>query len=100
MRRFDSRQRCNYNVIMRAKLISIGNSKGLRLPRAIIQQCGFGDEIEVEVKKDGLMIKAVKKPREGWEDSFREMHKNGDDRLLDEVDAHTETDWDQTEWTW
>ena len=85
---------------MRARLISIGNSKGLRLPRALIQQCGLGDEIELEVKADGLLVKPVRKLREGWEESFRQMHENGDDRLLDEADARAETEWDRKEWTW
>ena len=85
---------------MRAKLISIGNSKGIRLPRAVIQQCGLGEEIELEVKKEGLLVKPVRQLREGWEESFRQMHENGDDVLLDEKDAHAETDWDRTEWTW
>lgn len=66
----------------------------------MVQQFGFKDEIELEVTKDGLLIRAIRMPRERWEDSFREMHRTGNDQLLDKADAHTETGWDRTEWTW
>ena len=85
---------------MRTKLISIGNSKGIRLPRAIIEQCQLKDEIELAVKNGSLTIKPVRKLREGWEEAFRQMHERGDDQLLDESDAHGETEWDRTQWKW
>ena len=90
----------NYNVIMRAKLVSIGNSKGIRLPRAIIDQCGLTDEIELVVQNGGLFIKRLANCREGWDAAFERMHENGDDQLLDEADAHAETSRDRTEWKW
>ena len=85
---------------MRTKLISIGNSKGIRLRRALIQWCGLGDKIELSVRKNQLIIKPVRKLREGWEEAFRQLHELGDDQLLDMADAHTEPEWDRTEWTW
>ena len=85
---------------MRTKLVPIGNSKGIRLPRTVIQQCSLGDEIELVVKKDHLIVRSAKKPREGWEEAFKEMHENGDDQLVDEEDAHTETEVDRQEWKW
>lgn len=85
---------------MRAKLVSIGNSKGIRLPRALIEQAGLTSELELEIKGGCLLVRPVKKLRAGWEEAFRKMHENGDDRLLDESDAHAETTWDKTEWTW
>jgi antitoxin MazE len=91
---------CNYKVIMRARLVPIGNSKGIRLPRAVIEQCALEDEIELEVKKDHLVLRPVKKLRQGWEEAFKKMHKAGDDKLLDEADAHAFTPRDQKEWVW
>ena len=85
---------------MRTKLVPIGNSKGIRLPRAVIEQCSLGDEIELVVKKDHLIIKSAKKPREGWEEAFKQMHENGDDQILDEADAHAETEVVRQEWKW
>lgn len=85
---------------MRAKLVSIGNSKGIRLPRAVIEQAGLTDEIDLEVKGDCLVVRPVKALRAGWDEVFRKMHENGDDRLLDEADAHAFSERDETEWTW
>ena len=85
---------------MRTKLVPIGNSRGIRVPRAVLQQCGFEEEIELEVKKDHLVIRPVSNARAGWDEAFRKMAENGDDQLLDEEAAHTETDWDRTEWKW
>lgn len=85
---------------MRTKLVPIGNSRGIRLPRAVLQQCGLQEEIELEVKKDHLVIRPVNNARAGWDEAFRRMAKNGDDQLLDEETAHAETDWDRTEWKW
>lgn len=83
---------------MRAKLVPIGNSKGIRLPRSLIEQCALEDEIELQVKNDHLVVRAAKKPREGWDEAFAQMHAGGDDRLLDEVDAHALSPKDQKDW--
>lgn len=85
---------------MRTKLVSIGNSKGIRLPRAILDQCGLKDDIELDVKRGHLIIRPAHKTREGWAEAFCRMHEAGDDQLLDEADAHAQTEWDRTEWTW
>ena len=85
---------------MRAKLVSIGNSKGIRLPRAIIEQAGLTEDIDLEVKGDCLVVRPIKALRADWDEAFRKMHENGDDRLLDEADAHAFSETDETEWTW
>lgn len=85
---------------MRTKLVSIGNSKGIRLPRAILQQCGLDGDIELEVKGNQLVVRAANNPRAGWDEAFRKMREDGDDALLDEEAAHSESEWDRTEWKW
>jgi len=85
---------------MRTKLVSIGNSKGIRLPRAVLEQTGLTDEIELEVKKDHLVIRPARRPRAGWDAAFKRAGAPANDQLLDEADAHTETESDRTEWTW
>jgi antitoxin MazE len=85
---------------MRIKVVSVGNSKGIRIPRAILQQCSIGDEIELEVKDRCIALKPVKPIRSGWEDAFRKMHDRGDDQLLEEPEAHAPTRWDRTKWKW
>ena len=67
---------------MKARIIPIGNSQGIRIPKAIIEQCGFDRSVHMEVIDGSLILTPTKKVREGWEKSFREMAANGDDKLL------------------
>jgi antitoxin MazE len=85
--------------VVQARLIKIGNSQGLRLPKVVLEQSGISEEVEIEVQKDGLVIrpKAVSQVRSGWAKAFAEMAAQGDDRLLDEVVL---TDWAESEWEW
>jgi len=80
---------------MRLAVVSIGNSKGIRIPKTILDKYKIGDSVEVEMREDGIVLKPVHKPREGWEESFRQMHENGDDRLLipDVFDDETWAAW-------
>ena len=83
---------------MRVRVIQIGNSRGLRIPKAILDQTGIRDEVEIEVEKNRIIIRPIQNAREGWDAAFRVMARKGDDELLlgDEV-AET---WDVTEWEW
>jgi antitoxin MazE len=68
---------------VKTKLVSIGNSKGIRIPMAILKQFNIENEVDLEVKKEKIVIKPIKtKPREGWENAFRLMHERKDDVLL------------------
>jgi antitoxin MazE len=58
---------------MRAKLVQIGNSRGVRLPKAMIEEAGLGDELEISVRKGEIVISRVKKVREGWAEDARHM---------------------------
>lgn len=89
----------NYIVIMRAALVRIGNSRGIRLPKPVIEQCGFENEVEMEVHHHELVIRSSSQPREGWADAFARMNESGDDELLDRV-AETGPTWDEEEWEW
>jgi len=82
---------------MKASIIKIGNSQGIRIPKLILDQCGFTDEIELEVQNGELIIKPLKHPRQNWEKSFELMAINGDDTLLD---FPSENKWDEEEWEW
>ncbi|MEO9885188.1 MAG: AbrB/MazE/SpoVT family DNA-binding domain-containing protein [Balneola sp.] len=85
---------------MKTKIIKIGNSQGVRIPKPIIEQSGLDGEIELLLKKDKIILQAVEEPRVGWESSFKEMAKENDDNLLDENEIDTPSEWDDTEWTW
>lgn len=68
---------------MRTKLVSIGNSKGIRIPTAILKQCKIENEVDLEVEKEKIVIRPVKTiPRKGWNDAFRLMHEKKDNALL------------------
>lgn len=85
------------SVITRAKVIKIGNSKGVRIPRTLLEQVGLIDEVEMIVDDDQLVLRPVRTPRQGWEAFFSKMSQNNDDKLLDEM---RQTTWDEEEWTW
>ena len=75
---------------MRMKLIKLGQKRAIVLPNDVFPSSKPGDEIEVHVEADHLVLRSTRKPREGWEQAFEAMHRNGDDKLLDEADAHSD----------
>lgn len=82
---------------MKTKLVSIGNSKGIRIPMAILKQCNIENEVDLEVEKKKIIIKPLKtKPREGWDDAFRLMHEGKDDALL--IDETIDIPMESWEW--
>ena len=83
---------------MRARVIKIGNSQGLRIPKPILEQTGIRDDVEIEVEKNQIIIRPVKNVREGWDAAFKNMGENGDDRLL--VDDGLSNAWDDEAWHW
>lgn len=85
--------------MMRAQLIKIGNSRGVRLPRAILEQAGLERDVEIEVRDGAVVIRAAAHPRAGWAAAFAQMAANGDDVILD-ADAPSLTSWDEREWAW
>lgn len=90
----------NYIVItMRTRIIRIGNSRGIRIPKPILEATGLSDEVELEVADGELIVRAAHGPRQGWDGSFREMTERGDDRLLD-AEAIETSGWDEDEWEW
>jgi antitoxin MazE len=84
---------------IKVKIIRIGNSKGIRLSKSLIEQYNMKDEVLLEAKKDSIVIRPVKSPRAGWEKSFAKMRLRGDDVLLDDG-TELDSDWDKTEWKW
>ncbi len=84
---------------MKSKIVKIGNSQGIRIPKPLIEQLGIERDIEIYVEENRLIISRVEEPRAGWGDSFRSMADRGDDKLLD-GDGTTGTAWDEEEWEW
>ena len=87
--------------MVRTRLIKIGNSQGIRIPKPLLEHAGLGEEaeLELEVQDNRIVISAARTPRQGWEEAFRVMAEHGDDELVDE-DLTGRTRWDQEEWEW
>ncbi len=83
---------------MRTRVIKIGNSQGLRIPKPILEQTGIMDDVEIEVEKNQIIIRPVKNAREGWDAAFKKMSEQGDDELL--LDDNIANAWDEDEWQW
>ncbi len=82
---------------LRSKIIQIGNSRGVRIPRPLLEQAGLENEVEMSVEGNKLVISSAHQPRKDWEARFAAMAEHGDDQLLDEPAA---TAFDEDEWTW
>ena len=67
---------------MEISIINIGNSKGIRLSKTILEKYSISDKIELILEKVYIVLKPKTEPRKGWEKSFKKMHNNGDDQLL------------------
>lgn len=81
----------------RTRIVRIGNSQGVRLPKPLLEASGLSGEVEIEAGDGQVVIRKARHPRDGWEEAAAEMHANGDDALLD---PEMPTEWDLTEWEW
>ena len=83
---------------MRARIIKIGNSQGLRIPKPILDQTGIMDDVEIEVEKNQIIIRPVKDVRDGWDAAFKAIGEKNDDKLI--IDDNISHSWDDEEWQW
>ena len=82
---------------MKTRIVRIGNSRGVRIPKPLLEQAGLSEEVEISVRDGSLVITSAARPRAGWEEALREMARRGDDALLD---PPASTAWDEDEWEW
>ena len=77
-------------------IVQIGNSRGIRLPKTILDQCHITDKVEIQISGDEITLRAVKEVRAGWDEQMKLMHERGEDKMLlpDSIDA------DLDEWEW
>lgn len=80
---------------MELSIINIGNSKGIRLSKTILEKYNIHDKIEVILEKGFIVLKPKTEPRKDWEKAFQKMHENGDDQLLmnDVFEDETFEEW-------
>ena len=83
---------------MKTRIVKIGNSRGIRIPKLILDQTNFGEEVELEMQDNCIVIRASHSSRDGWEGGFKIMAEQGDDRLLDE--QLQLSSWDEEDWEW
>ena len=79
------------------RIVRIGNSRGIRVPKLLLDQADLPDEVELRAEPGRLIVSAVSRPREGWAAAARTMRERGDDMLLE---ATTPTRFDRAQWTW
>ena len=84
---------------MKAKIVKIGNSKGVRIPKALLEQAGLSEDVLLEATNNAIVIRASREPRDGWARQFKDMASAGDDQLV-EVSKKARNDWDRSEWQW
>lgn len=76
---------------METSIIKIGNSKGLRLSKSILEKYNISEKVEIILEKGRIILKPIDKPRKNWETAFRKMHLENDDQLLDNDVFENET---------
>lgn len=84
---------------MKTRIVPIGNSPGIRIPKLLLEQTGLCGEVEICAKHDALVIRPIKKPRASWAAAFQQMVQRGDDALLDDAPPSV-SDWDEDGWEW
>jgi antitoxin MazE len=82
---------------MKTRIVQIGNSRGVRLPKVLLEEAQLTDEVELQAEPGRIVIRGATRPRTGWAAAARRMRERGEDRLLDPVTA---TRFDEEEWKW
>lgn len=86
-------------TLLKTRIIKIGNSQGIRIPKLLLHQVGLFDEVEVEAQSGQLIIRPSPAARNRWDEQFQMMTIDGDDRLLD-AEVLVPTEWEASEWEW
>lgn len=82
---------------MRTKIVRIGNSKGVRIPKAMLQEAGIDGKVDIRVTEQGILIASAVEPRAGWAEAARLIRERREDGLLD---PPVQTRFDESEWEW
>ena len=85
---------------MITKVVKIGNSRRIRIPKSVIQDSGLTEEVELEIGDGQIIIKSLSANRANWDSAFKKMAKNKDDVLMEPQSLFKDTSWDKKEWDW
>ncbi len=81
----------------KTRIVRIGNSRGIRVPKSLLQEAQLPEEVELHAEPGRLVVRAAHGPRDGWAAAAQAMRARGDDGLLDDPTA---TSFDVEDWTW
>ncbi len=81
---------------MRTRIVAIGNSRGVRIPKPLLEQAGLSDEVELRAEDGRIVVAAVRRARDGWAEAAAQLHARGEDALV-ETPAPL---FDDEEWEW
>jgi len=81
----------------KTRIVRIGNSRGIRVPKALLEQAQLPEEVELQAEPGRLIVRAGRRPRAGWAEAAKAMHARDDDRVIDEP---TSTRFDEVDWEW
>ena len=84
-------------MITKTRIVRIGNSRGIRVPKMLLEQAQLPDEVELQAEHGRLVVRAAHGPRAGWAEAAKVMRSRGDDQLLD---ASIPTRFNEKEWQW
>jgi antitoxin MazE len=84
-------------MVAKTRIIRIGNSRGIRVPKGLLEQAQLPEEVELQAEHGRLIVRAARGPRSGWAAAAKAMHAQEDDRLLD---VPTRTRFDEKDWQW
>ncbi len=84
------------STAIKSRIVRVGNSQGIRIPKTMLEQSGIGEHVEIEVRDNQIVITAASKARAGWSKAFAQMASDGhEEPILDVTNS-----WDETEWEW
>jgi antitoxin MazE len=83
---------------IKGRIIKVGNSQGIRIPKSLLEQSGIGENVTIEVRDNQIVIAAASRVRAGWAEAFAQMASNGDEDVV--LDNPVATAWDEEEWEW
>ncbi|PYM17656.1 MAG: AbrB/MazE/SpoVT family DNA-binding domain-containing protein [Candidatus Rokuibacteriota bacterium] len=81
----------------KTRIVRIGNSRGIRIPKILLDQAQLPDDVELHAEPGRLVVQGTRRPRTGWAEAARAMSAAGDDGMLDDPTA---TRFDREEWEW
>ena len=82
---------------MKTQIVTIGNSQGVRIPKTLLEQSKLSREVELEVCDEGILIRSTKKPRENWDEAFKQAAGCEDDEI---IGGNVQNRFDEEEWEW